>query len=264
MVPALRPLRAAPSSSPGTPPPRAPVPAPSSPTPGTRTQVPPLNSKAEAGAGGTRSRNLSGAARAHPSTLGHGPGRTHLPLPRLTPRQVSLQPQLAAFYSTMALDGGGGWKVSLLALPRCLPARKPVQVEVARSPLSPRPVSACSWDARGDSPPASNSAPPPSRPRAATPSGPRSSPGAHLRVPPRSRRLAPGEKSTDCWGEVCNPRPAGRHPLSSRGQAPGRPAGCTLTHGAASRCPAAPPSAGGRRSAGQRAPRASPAPRTAQ
>ena len=164
MVPALRPLRAAPSSSPGTPPPRAPVPAPSSPTPATRTQVPPLNSKAEAGAGGTRSRNLSGEARAHPSTLGHGPGRTHLPLARLTPRQVSLQPQLAAFYSTVALDGGGGWKVSLLALPRCLPARKPVQVEVARSPLSPRPVSACSWDARGDSPPASNSAPPPVTP----------------------------------------------------------------------------------------------------
>lgn len=161
VVPALRPPRAAPSSSPGTPPPRAPVPAPGPPTPATHIQVPPLNSKAEGGAGGTRSRNLSGAARAHPSALGPGPSRAPLPLARLTPKQVSLQPQLAAFCATMALGGGGGWKVSLLALPRRLPARKPDRVEVARSPHSPCPVSACSWGARGDSPPASNSAHPP-------------------------------------------------------------------------------------------------------
>ena len=209
MVPALRPPHAAPSSSPGTPPPRAPVPALGSPTPATRTQMPPLNSKAEAGRGVTRSRNLSGAARAHPSTLGHGPGRTHLPLARLTPRQVSLQPQLAAFYSTMALGGGGGWKVSLLALPRCLPARKPVQVEVARSPLSPRPVSACSWDARGDSPPASNSAPPRD---------------AHARRPPLDRGPPPAPTSE------CHPVPAAWPPEKSpqtageRCAIPGRPA----------------------------------------
>ena len=65
--------------------------------PRTHIQVPPLNSKAEGDAGGTRSRNLSGAARAHPSALGPGPSRAPLPLDRLTPKQVSLQPQLAAF-----------------------------------------------------------------------------------------------------------------------------------------------------------------------